>query len=595
MDSLPALDEWQRLIRIGVLHGAGRLDEAERCCNELLDPRRGEPKHPELVVRTLLLRAALNYDKGAFRSFWVSIRDAVSVNFVGLPPLLQAAVETCKCLLDVASANVALRKLEALHRDSQLNRREQDQIELSRVETLVSLAGRSEGFRVPAEVAAREALARARARGELARGRSPVPVEDQLRRDSDGLAEARAAYLALLADDDDIAREIFRTTSERTDNWRIMALRATTAVRTLQPRVALRLNQEVLQRRRHDIERRCSLVQAALLADEIAVATREAAGIVRLAPDHVLGRLLHAESLYLAAGTPSNEGGSEDYQQLIYACNEYAQTIRLHYGLETFLSNWEATAGPVGSELLSDEVFVHAARQCVHAGVRACHALARARLPLDQTVLDSANFALRRLHWLDPPGEAARLESLLNRPQKDNRRRWRALILFPLAGLGIACLALTDWWLIQRLVEGGVPRAALIGLAVVVAIFPLVRKITLFGVEVERGAAVDLLGTSTDILQGGIASTRRRLTRLMSPVTPPIAVPAVSAKSDENPPPQGTSGPEDAERGRRADPIEPRGTGGANTRRAGADALAVLEHRTELTAPNAVSGVPRVT
>lgn len=506
------------------------------------------------------------YDKGRFRCYWDLIQTAIKVNPEGLSPLLRAALETSKCLLDVASADSALCELKALRSEPRLSRRERDQLELSRVETLVWLAGRSEKFRLRAEVAAREALARARARGEVARERSSA---DEMRKDEAGLAEARAAYLALLADDDHVARVIFEGTPERPDSWRVMALRATTAVRTLRPEDASVLTQEVLERRRHDLDRRCSLVHAALLAEQTAFAIREAAGVVQLAPDHVLGRLLYAESLYLGAGAPDSKG-NEDYQQLILACKQYAKTLRLRNGLDAFLSRWQA-AGPVGSELLSDEILEHAARQCAHAAVRASHALARAGLPPDRAMLKNGDYALSRLYWVDRQ-EAIRLQSLLGCPRRDKRRRWLKCAACLSFGTAIGVGVVVDWWGSQRLDEIGV-RPAVAGLALLIAIFPLVRKISIFGVDLEPPEAVDLLGASGNILLGGIASIRRGLTRLISPTNPPTDLPAGAGA----PPPNGGGGGaagqavSGAEAGHQ--PAPDMGTAGPGQRRDGARAL----------------------
>ncbi|GAA0260968.1 hypothetical protein GCM10010492_72460 [Saccharothrix mutabilis subsp. mutabilis] len=492
-----------RLAHAIALHGLGQLDDARRRLTRLLSelaPTATEARTDddrfrlELRVRTLLALAMVQYDLGDFESHWATIRLVAETNTDDLPVPIQAVVLVCRCNLGVPSAEDALLRLDRLAELPGLAGADVETLDLIRAEARLLLAARSAEPGAHAESSARETLSRLRWTAVT----SARPTS------------ARAAYAAVLVGDDDVAGLLVPQGETRTGDWRLDTLRAIVSVRKSEPGEAVELLKRVLEDRRHDLDRRCLLVQAELAAGLVDAAVRDAEAVIRFAPGHLTGRLLHAESLLAAASAD----GADDYPLLVKAAKEFAEVLRLQQGLTDHLAG-RTTGVPIASELLPRSEIPHVARQFAVAAVRATWVLAKAGLPVMRSeVRGLGNQAVAGLAVHDGE-EAKRFGTMLGRIRRTVCARATARPLYLVVGTAMLALAVFGGWPVNSFSAASPARIGALVLAGVAFFLPYIRKVQGFGVAFELAPVVT--NAAADGYLPKIVSAHRVLGRLLTP------------------------------------------------------------------------------
>ncbi|MDT7788916.1 MAG: hypothetical protein QOF58_7335 [Pseudonocardiales bacterium] len=510
------------------LHNTGQLEAAECVLVDATKQTESEPQDDvdrrNLRIRALMALAAVRYDSGDYRGHWTAVKQCLDLGaeMSGLPLETELALQLYRVAVDPKTSPDASRRLAALRDTQKLSDEQITVLDLAQVEIHLMVVRSSPAQRARAEVSARELVSRLKQAAPLLTrpGRAH-------------LALAQAAYVSALVDDDDIAREVLGRIGDSGD-WREETLRAMLYVRASQPAKACEILGQVVTARHHDIDRRCLHGQATLAAGNVSAALRDAEAVARFAPNHVAGRLLHADALYVAAKEMS-EDSAEHYLNLIEATAGYAHVLRLDHGLSDFLAD-RPSDRPVGSEPLPSDTVKHVARRCVAAAISATHALARSGLPADKSVHRDARFALKQLKPHDKH-DARRLRRMLWQP----RRRWLKYWLVRggsgVLGVGLLLLAGFDNSFLDQFGAPPTPRLVTGLLGLLSLLWPYISKFSVGPVSVERAesqASVAVLATQLPLSPVGFR------------LSPPPPIGSLTGRSG----PQGPTGP-DANKGAR--------------------------------------------
>ena len=339
----------------------------------------------------------------------------------------------------------------------------------------------------------------AAARAVLARSDCPLGSRQRLR-------------LALLAGDDDRAEWMVDAEPiADSEPWTVRVLGAMLALRRGDDADARALLGRVLPERRHDLDLRVLVAQAALIAGDYRESLQQAGSLTAGIPGHILGRTILAESEFESALAMSDgeSDGVENVQMLMSAVADYRRAADLHRDTTSFLLTSVAReGGRVGSEPLVPILFAEVCRRGMHAAILAQEGLARLGLRSDRKLVMDARDLTHHLRSIDHAccrrasatrtrrlahqvrhladrDEASRLAMLMISYQKTLwvRRATNAVFL----GLG----AVVVWLSLLDLLPGPSTesiRLTMLGVGVLLLLMPFARSLKVGVVELSRDA-----------------------------------------------------------------------------------------------------------
>ncbi|HEY3547993.1 MAG TPA: hypothetical protein VGK17_18125 [Propionicimonas sp.] len=320
--------------------------------------------------------------------------------------------------------------------------------------------------------------------------------------------------LCLLAGDDERAAALLAADPlTPADPWSVRILAAMLALRLGDDVGANALLDQVLPTRRHDLDLRVLGAQAALIGGQYKESLREAMTITDTVGEHILARVIQAESefeaaLAMAEDTAGTTGSVENAQQLMAAVADYRTAADLHRDTKSYLETGSAKPGvPIGSEPLAPRLFVEVCRRGLHAAILAQEGLDRLGLRGDARLVDDAQDLIQHLravhrpccrHWGSRPWRL--LHQVRHLVDRDEPTRLAMLMIAyrwsswrkRLLNLGFLALgAVVSWLGLTGQLPGSesdTVRALVMGVGVLLLLMPFARSLKVGVVELSRDA-----------------------------------------------------------------------------------------------------------
>ena len=526
--SVRDLDVEDRSRWIQAMTDVGRFTEAQQACLRTIAVIEGRPaeadgwaaagmgadsfEHWRHVYRLLAHRLAMQ--QGAYREAWDHLRKSVEVDETGLPPELQRSILRVRLLL--ADRSMARSILEDLRRLDTPDPYDTVYAEACLWAGTEWGTPESEGRLLDPE----NPLAGARYAGQAA-------ARVLLTRAGAEVDSRQLVRLALLAGDDDRAAAILAAEPlTASDPWSVKVLGAMLALRKGDDAEADALLAQVLPQRRHDLDLRVLDAQASLIAGRYKEALREAMAITESVGEHILARVIQAESEFEASlamaeeGEGGSTGSAENAQQLMIAVADYRMVADLHRDTTHYLETGRARPGSrIGSEPLAPRRFSEVCRRGLHAAILAQEALDRLGLKGDAQLIDDAQDLIQHLRSVTRPccrrwgsRQARLLHQLRHLPDRDEASRLALLMIayrwanwrkrlqngaFLLLGVFVAWLGLTNQ---LPGPESDTMRVMVVGVGILLLLMPFARSLKVGVVELSRDAdAVPLSGRSKSL------------------------------------------------------------------------------------------------
>ena len=508
------LDIEDRSRWIQAMTDVGRFAEAEEACLRtvaVIEGRQAEAagwtaaglyadayEHWRHVYRLLAYRLAAQ--QGRYREAWDHLRKSVEVDDTDLPVELRRSILRIRMLL--ADEPMALGILADLRAVASTN-----PYDTAYAEACL-WAGTQWGTPVTEGRVGHESLfsgsryaGQAAARALLAQAGPDTSSRQRVR-------------LALLAGDDDRAAVLLAADPlTPTDPWSVQVLAAMLALRLGDDVGANALLDQVLPARRHDLDLRVLGAQAALIGGQYKESLREAMAITDTVCEHILARLIQAESefeaaLAMADDTDGATGSVENAQQLMAAVADYRTAADLHRDTKAYLETGRAKPGvPIGSEPLAPRLFVEVCRRGLHAAILAQEGLDRLGLRGDARLINDAQDLIQHLRsvhrpccrrWGSRPGRL--LHQLRHVFDRDEAGRLAMLMIAyrwaswrkRLLNVGFIALgALVTWLGLTGQLPGPeseTVRALVLGVGVLLLLMPFARSLKVGVVELSRDA-----------------------------------------------------------------------------------------------------------
>ncbi len=518
------LDVEDRSRWVQAMTDVGRFAEAEEACLATIAAIEGTPggwltpglspdsyEHWRHVYRLLAYRLAAQ--QGRFREAWDHLRKSVEVDDTGLPDELRRSILRVRVLLaDRPMALGILEELRALDTPDAYNTVYAEACLWAGTQwgtpvsegRLLDPENPFAGARYTGQAAARALLAQA----------GPEVDSRQLVR------------LALLAGDDDRASAMLAAEPlTPADPWSVQVLGAMLLLRTGDDAGAELLLGQVLPLRRHDLDLRVLDAQASLIAGRYKESLREAMAITDSVGEHILARVIQAESefeaaLAMAEDSEGNTGSVENAQQLMVAVADYRMAADLHRDTKEYLETGVARKyARVGSEPLAPRLFSEVCRRGLHAAILAQEALDRLGLKGDAQLVDDAQDLIQHLRSVTRPCCRQRratwqrlVHQLRHLPDRDEASRlallmiayrwsnWRRRIQ---NGLFLVLGAVICWIGLLGLLPGpesDTVRVMVVAVGVLLLLMPFARSLKVGVVELSRDAeAAPLSGRSKSL------------------------------------------------------------------------------------------------
>lgn len=521
------LDVEDRSRWVQAMTDVGRFAEAEEACVRTLGVIENRPEqadgwtatgltadafeHWRHVYRLLAYRLAAQ--QGRYREAWDHLRKSVEIDDTRLPPELRRSILRVRMLL--ADQPMALSILDELRRLAS-----SDPYDTAYAEACL-WAGAQWGTPVAEgrALAPNHPFAGARYTGQAA-------ARALLAHAGPEVSTRQLVRLALLAGDDDRAAALLAADPlTAADPWSVQVLGAMLALRVGDDASANALLAQVLPLRRHDLDLRVLDAQASLIGGQYKESLREAMAITESVGEHVLARVIQAESefesaLAMAEGADGATDSVENAQQLMAAVADYRLAADLHRDTKAYLETGQARAGaPIGSEPLVPRLFAEVCRRGLHAAILAQEALDRLGLRGDAQLVDDAQDLVQHLRSLTRPccrrwgsrwqrllhqvchltdrDEATRLALLMIAYRWANWRKRAQNLGFLALGILVTWLGLTG-----RLPgpESDTVRVMVVGVGVLLLLMPFARSLKVGVVELSRDAdAAPLSGRSKSL------------------------------------------------------------------------------------------------